>query len=267
MWQLFTRTIRDRRMVWLIYVIAACAFIFMHTSIFPSFKDQQIDIEKMLQGMPQGFSETFGLKDYNMSIFENYIAAEEFSLIWPLLLIILAISTAGAAIASEIEKGTIEILISQPISRTKLYVSRYLSGLILIIGFIAITLLFLVGIASAFKIHPQYPHYLSTGFVGLFFSWAIYSISFVLSTYFSDRGKVYFVSAGLIVLMYALNIISSLKESLKGLKYFSFFNYYNANNLLIRNDIDWIGILVFSAVIVVFSFARLLIFNQRDIST
>lgn len=267
MWALFQRTIKDRKLVWFIYIITACVFILMHTSIFPSFKDQQIDISKMMESMPEGFVQAFGLDDYDMSIYENYIAAEEFTLMWPLLLIILAISTAGSAIASEIEKGTIEILISQPISRTTLYISRYLAGLTMLIGFVAITLLFLIAVASAFQIHPKYSHYLSLGFVGLFFGWAIYSISFALSSYFSDRGKVYFVSAGLIVLMYALNIISSLKENLSDLKYFSFFNYFNANDLLIRNDIDWVGILVYSSIIIIFSLVGIFIFNQRDIAT
>lgn len=266
MWQLFTRTIRDRRMVWLIYVIAACAFIFMHTSIFPSFKDQQIDIDKMMESMPEGFKEAFGLNDYKMNVFENYIAAEEFSMIWPLLLIILAISTAGAAIASEVEKGTIEILISQPLSRTGLYVSRYLSGLVLLIAFVAITLIFLVGIAKIFGIDPQVSHYFSTGIAGLLFGWAIYSIAFSLSAFFSDRGKVYFISAALIVVMYAINIVSSLKESLKEFRYASFFNYFNANDLLIRNQIDGTGVIVFISVIVVFSILGLIIFNNRDIA-
>lgn len=264
---IFRRTIKDRWVVWLIYVIACCAFFLMHTSIFPSFKDQQIDLEKMLQSVPEGFSEAFGLKDYNMSVFENYIAAEEFSLIWPLLLIILAISLAGAAIASEIEKGTIELLISQSISRTKLYISRYISGLVLIIGFVVITLSFLVAIASLFQIHPQYSHYFSIGALGLFFGWAVYSIAFALSAYFSDRGKVYFISVGLIVLMYALNIIASLKDSLKNLKYFSFFNYFNANDLLIRNEIDITGLVVFISVIMIFSIAGLVVFNNRDITS
>jgi ABC-2 type transport system permease protein len=254
-------------MVWLIYIIAACAFFFMHTSIFPSFKDQQIDIDKMMESMPEGFKEAFGLDDYNMSIFENYIAAEEFSIIWPLLLIILSISLAGAAIASEIEKGTIEILISQPLSRTGLYISRYLSGLILIIGFVVITLLCLIGMAKIFDINPQYSHYFTIGLSGLLFGWAVYSIAFFLSAIFSDRGKVYFISVALIVVMYAINIVSSLKDSLKDLKYVSFFSYFNANDLLIRNQIDKVGIVVFISVIIVFSILGLFFFNNRDIAT
>ena len=267
MWALFKRTIKDRKLVWFIYIITICVFLLMHTSIFPSFKDQQIDISKMMESMPEGFVQAFGLDDYDMSIFENYIAAEEFSLMWPLLLIILAISTAGAAIASEIEKGTIELLISQPISRTGLYVSRYFSGVIFLIGYVVITLLFLITVAKLFGIDLQLSHYPTLGLMGLLFGWAIYSIAFFLSSIFSDRGKVYFVSAGLIVFMYALNLVSILKESLKSLKYLSFFNYFNANDLLIRNEIDNVGIIVFVLVIILFSVSGLITFNRRDIST
>jgi ABC-2 type transport system permease protein len=267
MWPIIKRTIKDRWMIFLIYIIAASAFLFMHTSIFPSFKDQQIDISKMLESMPKGFIDAFGLQDYDMSKFENYISGEEFSLIWPLLLLIMSISLAGGAIAAEVEKGTIEVLLSQPISRSKLYVARYISGLILIIGFVAITIILLILMAKAFGISVEISRFFTLAFVALLFAWAIYGIAMFLSSIFSDRGKVYFICAGLLFVMYAINIVSGLKENLKDLKYLSFFHYYVPNDLLIRNHLDTTSVWVFVSVAIVFSVAGLIVFNRRDIST
>lgn len=267
MWPIIKRTIKDRKIVFLIYIIAASAFFLMHVSVFPSFKDQQIDIAQLMQSMPQGFIEAFGLEDYDMSKFENYIAGEEFSLIWPLMLLIMSISLAGGAIANEIEKGTIEVLLSQPISRSKLYVSRYISGIIMIFGFIIITIGLLIAMAAAFGIDLKLNHYPALSLVAFLFAWAIYSIAMFLSAVFSDRGKVYFISAALLFVMYALNILARLKESLHDLRYFSFFHYYVPNDLLIRNQIDKYSVIVFISVAVVFSIAGFIAFNRRDIST
>jgi len=267
MWPIIKRTIKDRKIVFLIYIIAASAFFLMHVSVFPSFKDQQIDIAQLMQSMPQGFIEAFGLEDYDMSKFENYIAGEEFSLIWPLMLLIMSISLAGGAIASEIEKGTIEVLLSQPISRSKLYISRYISGIIMIFGFIIITMGLLIAMAAAFGIDLKLNHYPALSLVAFLFAWAIYSIAMFLSAVFSDRGKVYFISTALLFVMYALNILARLKESLHDLRYFSFFHYYVPNDLLIRNQIDKYSVIVFISVAVVFSIAGFIAFNRRDIST
>lgn len=267
MWSIISRTIKDRKTVFLIYLIAASAFFLMHVSVFPSFKDQQIDISKLMESMPQGFIEAFGLQDYDMSKFENYIAGEEFSLIWPLMLLIMSISLAGGAIASEIEKGTIEILLSQPISRSKLYLSRYISGILLMVGFVVITIGLLIAMASAFGIDLKISHYPTLSLVAFLFAWAIYSIAMFFSAIFSDRGKVYFISAALLFVMYALNILAGLKESLSDLRYFSFFHYYVPNDLLIRNQIDKYSVIVFISVAVVFSVAGYIAFNRRDIST
>ena len=262
----FKRTLKDRWVVFIIYIIAATAFMFMHTSIFPSIKDQQVDIGKMLESMPKGFTEAFGLQDYDMSKFENYISGEEFSLIWPLLLLIMSISFAGNAIAGEIERGTIEILLSQPVSRTKLYLAKYFSGILFIVSFIVLTISLLILIASIFGISVKIANFLSLSLIAFFFALAMYSVAMFLTSIFSDRGKVYFISAGILFAMYALNIISGLKENLKDLKYFSFFHYYIPNDLLIRNHIDTQSIVVFSSVALLFSIAGIIAFNKRDIS-
>lgn len=267
MWALFKRTIKDRKTVILIYIIASLAFLLMHISIFPSFKDQQVQFDQILKTMPEGFTKAFNLQDFNLSVFENYISTEEFSLIWPLLLAIMAISFAGGMIASEIEKGTIEVLLSQPISRTKLFLSRYLAGLSLIISFILVTISATVIMAKLFSISLQISHYPTLAFIGFIFGWAIFSITIFLSAIFSDKGKVYFISAGLLILMYALNIASGLKENLDKIKYLSFFHYYNPADALIRNKIDDIGVWVFLAIIIIFTVAGLIAFDRRDIAT
>lgn len=267
MLSIIKRTIKDRWLVFLIYIIAASGFFLMHVSIFPTFADQQIDISAMIKSLPEGFVEAFGLQDYDMSKFENYIAGEEFSLIWPLLLLIMSISLAGGAIAAEIEKGTIEVLLAQPITRGKLYIARYISGLVLILGFVIITISLLILMAKMFGIGIKLSHYPTVALVATLFAWAVYGIAMFLSAIFSDRGKVYFISAGMLVLMYAVNIISGLKDNLDKLKYVSFFHYYVPNDLLIRNHIDVTSIVVFIVVAIVFSIAGFIAFDRRDIAT
>ena len=267
MFTIIKRTIRDRWVVIVIYLAVALAFLLMYIAMFPSFANQQEQWDQMLKSMPQEMMKAFNLQDYSFAHLENFLSSELYSITWPLLLIILSISSAGAALANEIEKGTIEFLLSMPISRTKLFISRYLAGTLVILVFVALTIYAAIPLAKIFNIEVQAVNYSSLALIAFLFGLAIFSIAMFLSAMLSERGKVYFISAGVIVLMYVANIVVKLKEKYADLKYISFFHYFDSVKILIHNEIDKVGIWVFLATIIIFTIAGLVAFDKRDIAT
>lgn len=267
MWVIIARTIKDRKLVTAIYIFVALAFLLMYIAMFPSFASQQEQWDQMLKSMPAEMMKAFNLQDYSFVHLENFLSAELYSITWPLFLIILAISSAGAALANEVEKGTIEFLLSTPVSRRKLFFSRYLAGAIIVLAFVAVTIYAAIPFARIFDVDVQSTNYFTLVLVAYLFGLATFSISMFLSAIFSDRGKVYFLSAGVIVLMYVANIVATLKEKYADLKYVSFFHYFDAVRILIHNELDKVGIFVFLAVIIVFSIAGIIAFDKRDIAT
>ena len=267
MLEIFKRTIKDRIFVISIYIIVASLLLIMYTAMFPSFSTQQDQWNQVVKTIPENMMKAFNLQDYSLSSYHSFIASEEYSITWPILLVILAISFAGGALSGEVEKGTIEILLSQPISRIKLYLSRFLSGVFSVTAFVAITVFLAIPLAEIFNIQYSASHFAYLALVAWLFGLAVFSIATLLSAIFSDRGKVYFISAGILVLMYVANIVAVLKESFSDLKYSSFFYYYNPANALIRGQIDHWSYLVFGVTIVVCFVLGLFIFNRRDIAT
>jgi len=267
MWSIIKRTISDRKTVILIYIIVSLAFLTMYVAMFPSFSDQTEQWEQMIETVPEGMMKAFNLEDYSFARLENFLSGELYTITWPLLLIILAVSTAGAAIANEIEKGTIEIILSQPISRIRFYLSRYIAGMIIIALFVALTIFPAIPLAKIFNISTKGENYLTLSLMAFLFGLAIFSIGYALSAVFSDRGKVYFVTAGLMVLMYVCNIVALLKESFSDLKYLSFFHYFDPVDSLVRNKIDETGIVVFILTIIATFIFGLIYYNRRDIAT
>jgi len=239
----------------------------MYIAMFPSFSSQTEQWDQMMKTIPEGMIKAFNLGDYSFARLENFLSAEIYMITWPLLLIVLAVSAAGSAIAGEIEKGTIEFLLSQSISRAKLYLSRYIAGVLAIFAFVAITIFIAIPLAKMFNISIQTDHYATLALIGFLFGLSVFSIGFALSAIFSDRGKVYFITSGLMILMYTTNVIASLEEKFSDLKYFSFFYYYSPTDALIRNKVDDIGYFVFSAITILAFFAGLYIFSKRDIAT
>ncbi len=266
MWTLIWRTIKDRRIIISVYVAASIALLWMYVAFFPAIKDQSANLEQLLQSYPESMMKAFNFDIKSLNTLEGFIATEQFSFVWPLLVIFMLLGYSGSAIAGEIEKGTIEILLSQPLSRLKLYFGRYLSGLLMLVLFTIFSIFAIFPIASLYDISLKTSHFLNFSILAFLFGLSIFSIGMFLSSVFSDRGKVFFIAGLFLVLMYVLNIIAAIRESLTDLKYASFFFYFNPSLALIYNKIDDYSYVVFLSVIVVFTLLGAIIFSKRDIA-
>jgi len=250
-----------------IYIASAVAFIWMYVSLFPAFAEQAPELEKLLESFPQGFLEAFGFEGgLFFDSIENFLATEMFSFIWPIMTIAIGVGIAGSAIAGEIENNTIETLLAQPISRIKLFLVKYLSGLFNLIIFVFATIYSIIPLSILYNIKYQTKNYFFFALVSLLFSWAIYSISLLISSISSKKGLVSFISVGIIILMYVTNIISTLKDSLEDLKYISFFHYFDPASLLAKGEVIDYSYLIFGGIILITSIVACCLFNRRDIS-
>lgn len=266
---IFLRIIKDRRKSLLIYFLVSVIFLWMYIAIFPYIQSQSQELQQLMQAYPESLLKAFNIKisELTFTELEPFLAMEHFSAIWPILLIALAISLAGGAIGGEIEKGTIEILLSQPLSRAKLFLGKYLGALFLILIFVLFSIISIFPLAWMYNVELQVKNYFTFGILGFFFGWVVFSLGILTSSIFSEKGKANFLAAGIVVVMYGLNIISSLKENLENLKFFSFFHYYDASAALINNKVDNLSFIVFAIVILITSILAGFWFSKRDIAT
>jgi len=264
---IFWRIFKDRRILLAVYTLSALGLLVMYISLFPNFQKQSASLEQLMKSYPESFMKAFNFDIKSFTTVEGYLSTEQFSLMWPLLVILMSVGFASTCFAAEIEKGTIEILLSQPISRTKIFIARYLAGLSNIVIFTFISVYAVIPLSRVYNISYNGQNIWHMMLLALLFAWAIYSIGVFCSAIFSDRGKVYFVSAAILVVMYILNILSSIRDSLSDFKYFSFFYYFNPQKALVYGQIDHWAYVVFAGVIVVCTVIGLIYFTKRDITT
>lgn len=260
------RTIWDRRIRIIASILICILFVWMYASFFPTIQDQADKFNELFSSYPEALLKAFGIENTDVfGSYLNFLGVEHFSLIWPIIVIILMITYASSAISGEIEDGTIEILLSQPISRTKVFLAKYLAGLIILILFVALTNLAIIPIAGAYDIEISNKSILMVSVIGALFGAAIYSLTFLLSSIFSVRSQPTFITTGLILAMYVVNILASLKESAEDLKYVSYFYYYDYQKALIDSQIEPLYLWVFIGSIIIFTVAGWLCFLRRDI--
>ena len=252
----------------MIYLVISISFVWMYVALFPTMQEQAEKLKQAFESYPQALMKAFNISFENFfDTLQGFMAGEYFSLLWPIIMIILVLSYSASAIAGEIEAGTIELLLAQPISRLKIFLAKYFSGIVIIVAFIAISNFSVVPLAVLHNVDYKPENFLTMSILGFLFAFAIFGIGMMLSAFFSSKGKVAAIVGGVLIIMYALNLFSSFKESLDKLKYASFFYYYDFNKAVVNNQIEPLNILVFLAVGIICAVVGAVLFVKRDIAT
>lgn len=241
--------------------------VWMYIALLPTVQESQAQFQEIVKTLPENLIKALGIADVDMSSLESLLALKHYNLMWPIIAAFLLISLAAALISGEIENRTIEITLSSALNRSQIFLGKYVAGLLFLLIFVVSTTLFAVPLAIFYNYSYNFQSHLTIMYLSLAFAFAIYSLSICFSAIFSSKGRVYFVMAMMLVLMYVLYIISTLKESLADLKYLSFFYYYNFSDALLHQKIDEISLWVFLGLGLLSSIAAYLVFNKRDIAT
>ncbi len=263
---IFWRTIKDRKISLLIYCLSGIGLLFMYAGIFPAMQDQAEEFNKLLENYPESFLAAFDVSANVFSTIEGFLAVEQFSFVWPLMMMFMMIGLAAGAISGGIERGTIELPLARPISRAKYFLGQYLAGAFNLLVFTLVSILAAIPVAEIIGIEYQASNYFKMSLMSFLFGLAVLSMSFLFSALFSERSKTYAISAGILVGTYILDLVAKLKESLGNLKYLSFFHYYDASGTLVEGTLDELAIVAFVA-FSIFCFCLALVrFIKRDIT-
>lgn len=263
---LILRMLKDKWISLTVYTGAGIAFLWMYVAMFPSILEQSEQFQELLATYPEGFLKAFGLEELDFSTIEKFVGLEHFSIVWPLMLIFMMAGFASNSIAKEIENGTAEILLSRPVSRLKLFFSRYITGLVVLLIFSALSIFAVIPLCEFYSVTYHISHFFSMTILGFLFGWAIFSLAMLFSVLFSEKSKVAMFTGGTLIFMYVLNLISSLKESFGFLKWGSLFYYFDYNEALSNSTIAIESIAVFIGVAVITTIIAGWWFNKRDIA-
>ncbi|HSX53160.1 MAG TPA: ABC transporter permease subunit [Patescibacteria group bacterium] len=266
MWRITLRELKDRKWSLLAYCLGSLLMLWIYVATFRSSQSSTKQLQDLVKNYPKGFLDAFGLNNLSLDTIEKYLNAKHFSLLWPLVAIILAISRAGSQIAGDIQNGTMGLLLSLPLKRLQIFASKYSAGIITIVAFTGISVFGVIPLAKAYNIPSHWHILLSAWVLTSLFMWSIYCIGLAISSWVSDKGKVYAIAGGIVLLSYVAYILSLISNNLNGLKYYSLFYYFNTLEVLSTGHIKLGSYLVFSLVIIAGTFLAAWHFNRRDIS-
>lgn len=224
-----TKTLYDRRWFILAWVVGL-AFMAWFVGIFYETFGKSDILNQQLKDLPPSMRSIAGVSD-NFNTVAGYYGAQIFGKTMPIIAAILGI-TLGTSIATEEENGTLQTLLAAPISRTKIYVSKWLASL----GILAlVTLGLALGLALSLW---QQGLSLDVWRVmqGLSNIWlfAVFflSLTFTIGAIWGRRSLAIAVGSLMAVAGYLLNTMAAGVESLKPYDKFSPYYYYGSENIL-----------------------------------
>lgn len=247
---------RRSLLAWGLPIGLMSAFI---VAIFPSVEDA---IGKAVRDYPAGLKEAFGIGE--LSTVEQYLEAEMLSLIVPLALGYLAVRSVASGLSGAAESGRLDVLLSAPISRSRLVASGFAATAIELAAVLAVSLL-LTAIGSwlsgaGLSFGPAL-----AGFANVWPLALLFAGLGVVVTGLSLRTSVVTGSvAGILVAMYVVDLIGRLDTSLDWVRYGSVFRYYGK---AIEDGIDPLAFCGVVAVAAALAALGALMFERRDLSS
>lgn len=174
---------------------------------------------------------------------------------------------AGRSLAGEMERGSIQLALSRPLSRGQVYLARVL-GMITVTLMVAVVapLGMIVGLLIA---QPDgsvdYRHFIVQGAASALLTVCIGGVALLISAASDRMGQAVGIAIAALVISYVIDYFATLWSALEPIEPFSIFDYYDPARALSAGSIPLINILVLGSLAVLGIAIGAWIFSRRDL--
>ncbi len=265
MWlrNLFLKTVRDLRGQILGWGLGAGAMALMVMLLYPAFREQMGAFVALLDKYPPALVAFFG-DITRMTDLRGWVNVEFFT--WmPPILTVFAIGAGTGLIAGEEEKGTLDLLLSQPIRRWRVVAEKFLAFAAATLLILLLTALcFLIGAAMIGEGESLDILILATFHIApiILVSGAL---SLLASVWLRSRRLAVGIAAALVIGSWFVDSLGKVVNVLEPYRPFTLFHYYDSDKVLTHNT-NWGNIGVLLGLTALFFAIALLAFQHRDIA-
>lgn len=261
----FRLELRRNRGIVLWGSIVALAYGGVIAGFYPTIRDNSALIEEYMAVFPKGFMAAFGMEGSlaDPGVFFNAYVG---SMLWPILATAAGIILATRPVATDLDRGFLELPISTRLSRVR-YLACAIGGQVIALAILAaatVAGVFLVG--RLFDAPFDGGRFALAGLLAFGFGCAIAAVTTLLSVATLSRGMAGGIIGGVIIAMYLLEVVSKLRTDLGGLARLSIFDHFQPGPIIDDGTFPLADLALFLAVAAVAWGAALLAFRQRDLA-
>jgi ABC-2 type transport system permease protein len=261
------KTLRDRRRSLLWWSVGIFLYAVVVGVFWPVLEDQQEELMRFLEAYPAEMFAFFGIETAEeMFTPAGYLNSQAFGWLVPVAFAIYAAAMGAQLIAGEEEANTMDLLMSNPISRTRVAIEKWI-GMAIVMTILGAALLFSVVINDLlFGLGIAFDRYFAVCIQATLVGFLFGSVAFAVGALGGRRGLILGVVSGIAVATFLVNSLRSLADWLDAVAYASPFYYYDSNRPLF-DGFDWVNVVVLLAISVIGLAVALGAFPRRDIGT
>jgi ABC-2 type transport system permease protein len=264
-WTVLRATLHQRRVSLFWYVLGLTVYGAFITWYFPEIMESAVFTDYIDQVFSEELMAVFGGAGLELTTLGGFIGIEYLSLIWVIIVAAAIVTFAAKAIASDVDALTMELTMSQPVSRVSVVVSRWLAMLVYAAVLNIATALPIYLATLAFDIEAEPEAFAWLFLVGTLVTMAIGSFAYMVSAFSTGGGRVAAVTAAVIGAMYAGDVVASLNETAEALHAFNLFHYWAPAEIIdevtVSPEVWW----VFGGAILATSLIAVARFMRRDL--
>lgn len=208
----FARALREERRGLIGWSVGIATYCVVMLSIFPTIHDNRA-FAKIFEAYPEVFRRLFNVTDFTTG--PGYLGAEIFSVVAPMLLTLFAILWGSDLAAGEEDRGTIDLLLANPVSRRRVVLEKWSALAVGTLGLGAVLEATLGLLGPLFS--------LSVGWAGLSaavigsaaFALAFATLALAVGASSGSRGLARGVATALAVASYLLSALAPLVSALQ----------------------------------------------------
>lgn len=260
------KTLRDGRRAFLWWSVGILGLVALMVAVFPTIRDNE-ELNALVQEYPEalkGFIAFGGEVDYLSGA--GYLGSELFSFMVPLLLLIAAVGAGAAAIAGEEERGTLDLLLSTPVSRGRVGLEKLAAMAIEVAGLGAVLFGGLAVGSTVVDMGISLVNLAAACVAAVALSLVFGGMAYGLSAATGHRPLGIGVAVAAAVAAYVVNGLAPLVPAFEAIRELTPFYQYAAGDPL-REGFDVPRILLLLALGTAFSLLGLAAFTRRDVAT
>ena len=261
---LLIKTWRDHWRSLLAWALGLAAMAAVQLSVYPSIAASSADMDAMLKNWPDVFQGMFSFEDYTTGA--GFLNVELFSMIVPLVLVAVGVGWGASATADEERNGTADILLTLPISRTSVIVTKMLAAVGALAALALVTAAVIAIGGPLVDIDIAFGTLLRACFGSALLGLLFGAVAFLIAAVTGKRGVAKGAAIGLALGSFLVKSLSSMVDSFDAINPANPFTWALQGNPLVNpllpSSAGWLALTS-----LVLSVGAVFAFRRRDISS
>ena len=259
------KSLNDLRRGFTWWAVGLVGYVALIVSVYPTVRDNP-DLNELVESYPEALRAfiSFG-GQFDFTSAAGYLGSELFSFMIPALFLVASVGNGAGSIAGEEDRGTLDLLLSAPLSRTRIALEKLAAMCVEIVGLGLVLWLALWIGARVSSMEISAGNLAAAAAILVVLAIAYGAIAFMLGAATGRKGLAVGVTVALAVAAYLVNSLAALVDILEPFQKVSPFYHYAASDPLHQGLHPW-HTLFLLAVGAAAATVGVFLFGRRDVA-